>query len=990
MMTPYMWIGGPVLKPPGLMPVTRLLLSQMTAAKTDLEGINRKAGGGSWNSLLAHAIDAACCAGELWDRYLARNMITLLAEAFGAGDPDLARRIVMLLAGAHDLGKASDVHQHLFGTGAGNRRDLAKERQIWEPWARANGLPLAADLAAARRAHHAHITAAALPRLLGCPGHNCGGNGACNEALHAVALLLGGHHGHIPNDAEMNLAVAADSAAWTPVHAELLAHLAEHLDVDLTALPGLLRLERPSVLPLFAGLVVHADWLASDEYSFPYRCLEQPVEQWWSDARHQAQAAVTRLRLDRWEPIGTAWEQLFPDTPTPRPFQRVALDAVPPAGPALVVVESDTGSGKTRLALAIAHHLARTNGYHGLYLALPNRAATAQATSEIAAFIAHTTGRASNLAVACSAAEATPAVHALLDAAERLTAPTDIDPASDTESCGKAVLDPWFLRRCLGLVSPFGAGTVDQITLAPQGSRHWFLRLYALAGKTVIIDEAHAYELFQEQLLGTAISWLADAGASVVLLSATLPEATRTALIQAWCEGRRTAAGVPQCTGPITVVDGQGEVHRVHPPKPPTPLHTTMVLQQDPGPTQLARHLLASAKDGGVVAVIRNRTVPAIVLHAKLVKHAKEFGWSPDEIVLLHGKLLGRDRHPVEGRLSKQAGPNGEDRTQPNPRRPKRLITVGTQVLEQSLDLDYDHIITDLAPIDLLIQRRGREHRHAVNNPHRMPQWQLPRLTVLWRPDEHGLPLVEPADPPKAGNADGLVYAPYILAATWHLLIDLTSRPRCEDCRRFADKADGSVVCLTTPADSAKLLDRVYGQPHPASGALPQLLQRTQEAWAAELANEAHEASSRALPPFWHRRGARVPISAASLAHSGDGVRARSRLGSESTTIVLAYQHGKTLTWDPQGEIPVSTTRLDPVRDKELYREEQRQLQLNTISVPEYWFGPRALPRPETWPTRPEKLLKHQHVAVLDPATGRCVAGPANHLRYDTITGLHR
>src|SRR5262249_44317321 len=83
----------------------------------------------------------------------------------------------------------------------------------------------------------------------------------------------------------------------------------------------------------------------------------------------------------------------------------------------------------------------------------------------------------------------------------------------------QVVLNPWYLRSCLGLVSTFGVGTVDQVVLTPQRNRYWMLRLLGLAGKTVVIDEAHAYQLFQQGMLGAAVEWLADAGASVVVLS---------------------------------------------------------------------------------------------------------------------------------------------------------------------------------------------------------------------------------------------------------------------------------------------------------------------------------------------------------------------------------------------------------------------------------------------------------------------------------------
>ncbi|MFI9311031.1 hypothetical protein [Streptomyces triculaminicus] len=80
-----------------------------------------------------------------------------------------------------------------------------------------------------------------------------------------------------------------------------------------------------------------------------------------------------------------------------------------------------------------------------------------------------------------------------------------------------------------GLCSPFGIGAVDQVVLASQRSRHWCLRLFRLANKAVVIDEAHGYQLFQQRPLQDVIAWLADASTSVV----PLPHTIRTALIDA-------------------------------------------------------------------------------------------------------------------------------------------------------------------------------------------------------------------------------------------------------------------------------------------------------------------------------------------------------------------------------------------------------------------------------------------------------------------------
>jgi len=977
----------------------------MPWGKTDRRRISRTAGGPSWNPLFAHMLDVAACVAELWDRYLSVSVRERLTEAFGAGDEALARRVVMFLAALHDLGKASSCHLRQFGSSAGEDGDLRRAKGAWEQQARAAGLPLAPVLDAAPYARHEHITAAHLPRLLGCDCHECLGDGRRHDGLHAVAALLGGHHGHIPNADTIGRALkAARPATWEPVHRALVDNLARLMTLETKRLSDVIRPERPSVLPVFAGLVVLADWVASDEEHFAYRNLAQPVEQWWYHSQREAAKALTALRLESWRPAPTGWSTMFPDTPGPRPFQEAGMAAMPNDGPALVIVETDTGSGKTRLALWCAHHLARTCGYHGLYMAMPTRAATNQTAAEISAFLCASLdpSRTANLAVVHQYAEATDIVHKLVDNALKHKPRTDgpdrladldtiADSAQDTENPSqteRTVLDPWYLRRCLGLVSPFGIGTIDQVALASQPSRHWFLRLFGLANKTVIIDEAHAYELFQQRLLSATISWLADVGASVVILSATLPSDARDSLITAWCDGHRVTRSTDDGTGPVTIVDRHGTVRHTGPGQPPAPLTATIDLLPGPGHDELARRLLTEGAPGGITVVVRNRPETAHRLHAALLAQAAKHGWHPDEILLIHGGLLPRDRTPIEDRITDLLGLDPDHRHR-NPNRPERLIVVGTQILEQSLDIDSDRLYSDLAPIDLLIQRKGRLHRHSVNDPDRPRHFRKARMTILWSRRPDGLPDVDPPDPRlgKDGNPDGAVYAPYTLAATWRLLRDHTD--------------SNGEIRISTPHDSRDLIEAVY---HATPDLTDPLIARTWETWQAELADQGSNADARAFRPFDEESG--IPVEAEQLA-SGDahgdadgrrkgatGIAALSRLGEPTTSVIVLYrQPDGTHTYDAAGHHPVdlcdhSDQQTDEARAA--HRAQQRDLLLNTIGIPDRWFHGKNPLRPiETWSPLPNKAVRKRIVLVLDPA-GHCIRGPIGQLTYNQQTGLIR
>lgn len=969
--------------------------------KTDLRGFSRKRGGPAWNPLLAHSFDTAAVALLLFDDYLAQPTKKLLVETFGAGDPDTARKVVALLVALHDIpGKACSEFQRSF-----YRDGLRAAAKQWERQARAAGLPLAPDLQRCAPVRHADVTARLLPSLLGCCcRRRCGGTDADSPALHAVADLLGGHHGHIPAAGYLvRHGYISDGQRWRRIHQQLVEAVAHRLDISpLAVKESIATPTRPAVLPIFAGLVVLADWIASNERFFTYRDPNTSLDQWWKNSQTEAAQAAAELLLQRWPTQQTTWSNLFGENHQPRPAQRSVMNLLPAAGPAMVIVEADTGSGKTEAAWWAAHHLTLTNQYHGMYMALPSRAATEQSAERSVRFVSASLGgdgQRANLAIVHGTAAASAVAEELLQAA---TKAVPQGPASNVDTinlnddgCPGAVLDDWFLASKRGLISPFGIGTVDQIVLAVQRSRFWFLRLFGLSQKVVIIDEAHAYELYQQSLLSTAITWLADAGASIVILSATLPRAAKWTLAEAWCHGRGVSLSQEEAmTHTVTVIDGAGRARGATPDTVPrsdvlqlcTPSKLAPGPRSHPFERRWAKAVLEEARDGGIVAIVRNRVDSAVELYNHVYEIAPEVGWDTEtEIVLLHGRLLERDRNRIQQRLLHLLGPHPDPRAraqEPNPNRPPRLLVIATQVIEQSLDLDFDLMITDLAPIDLLIQRRGRVRRHSVNASLRPAHLaHIAPVRVLWLPAANNTPLVTSPD-----NLDGAVYAPYMLAATWQLLSDNSS----EDHR----------VVITTPTDTSRLIESAYGDRlQGSSPAADALLQLTWQEMQAELQEEENQARDRAVAAYspGHTTSADVGHLASGWLNAEEGEEghpahlvARSRLGADSYDIICLFQQPDgSLTWDQLGMLPADLTPYDREKHAAQYREQLRQLLLNTIRIPQRWFQSGRWPTPDKWKPFAVGALRRRPTLLFD-SDGQCIHGLPGHVTLTQRTGLQK
>lgn len=743
---------------------------------------------GSAHPLLCHMIETTAVASVIFDHVLAPPTRAVIGEGWQL-DPQQSRAWALFLAGIHDLGKASPVFQTQWDGAIKALRDAG----FSTPPARL-------------RIPHGTISALKLQHLLESTMD------VQRKMASALAALVGGHHGVFPTAADYvnDSPMTTGTGLWHEARASLFDVLRNLTGV---AVPPLRR-----SLPAFAlvgGLITVSDWIASSERHFPYGLpatfTESDIPDWFDRSRRLAHDALRSLgwlsNISFPEPLDLT--RLF-GIPAPRPLQVRSIelaDSLP--HPALLIVEAPMGEGKTEAALYLAERLRQRYGLRGAFVGLPTQATSNQMFTRVAAALSSEGAEGIAHLHLLHGHAALSAEFELIRLNEWLFSPSSI--AGDSPSAAVAAAE-WFTHRKRGLLAAFGVGTVDQALMAALISKHVFVRLLGLSGKVVIIDEVHAYDTYMSELLGRLLSWLRSIGATVVLLSATLPASRRSALVREFSPAAELPPG-PAAYPVITEVTASGARTVSFPPASPSrEVHLLSVPVQ---PEDIAAWLEARLTCGGCAAVVCNTVGRAQSIYqacvARLPGPASDGG---PEVDLLHSRFPFHIREERENRAIARFGkPDSAIR-------PHRAILVATQVIEQSLDIDFDVMLSELAPIDLLFQRTGRLHRH--NRPNR-PTGSAPELALIETPvDDAGLPEIP--------RAHKFVYDEWVLLRTWLSLLGRKS--------------------FTMPADIPVLLESVYGEtgPQVPSPALQELLAKARRALEESHSEQRRQAALRYLP----------------------------------------------------------------------------------------------------------------------------------------------
>ena len=460
-----------------------------------------------------------------------------------------------------------------------------------------------------------------------------------------------------------------------------------------------------------AGLAVLADWVGSSQDWFPYREPKQDLRDYWSSARRCALTAIAKagiLPAESNSHIG--YDALIradgaTSHPRPRPMQQWAGNVELPDGPALFLIEDETGSGKTEAALMLAHRLMTDGRADGLYVALPTMA-TANAMFERLGEV-HRRLFADRAQPSIALAHAARGMHegfrdAVLRGGRREASYSrGLDGEKESETTASAACATWIADdRRRSFLADVGAGTVDQALLSILPTRHQSLRLLGLMRRVLVLDEVHAYDAYMQREIERLIEFQAGLGGSVVLLSATLPESIRLKLVAAFNKGSGTKvpASAASSDYPLaTVCAANGDVSTAIAAIPDRArrIPVRFLRSVDEACEQVAE----AARSGDSVLYLRNTVDDALDAYRELTTRDLD-------TQLFHARFALTDRLEIERQVLARFGKSST----PEQRRGK--VLVATQVVEQSLDLDFDAMVTDLAPMDLVIQRAGRLWRH--------------------------------------------------------------------------------------------------------------------------------------------------------------------------------------------------------------------------------------------------------------------------------------
>lgn len=715
-----------------------------------------------WLPLKQHLIDVTEVMKLLWEHWLSDSQRQEIISSLSQPSEKIAKNLAGFLATTHDIGKATPVFQ----SKPSYYQSPDLDGELLEKLERDGfvGITQYYDrLMNPEKTPHAIAGQVLLENY-----------GVSLD----LSSIVGAHHG-APADYDREISSQLSSYAnnyfqeqdknhgvhrkWADLQKSILDWALEINDFD--SVEDLPQVTQPGQV-LLSGMLIMADWIASNEKYFPLIPIDTDIV---SDVDKRKQVGWTkwyqtspRIEEEHTDII-SAYKERFGFEP--RDLQAKLSQVIQETTrPGIFIVEAPMGVGKTEAALMGVEHLSTKTKASGMFFGLPTQATSDGIFGRISKWLKDLDDEKKSLQLVHGKA-------ALNDSYTSLPRNDIYDEADES-----VVVNEWFTGRKTAILDDFVVGTVDQFLMTALKQKHLTLRHLGFSKKVIVIDEVHAYDAYMNQYLYKALRWIGAYNVPVIILSATLPAITRIKLIENYMRGSgkrwqdvekpedwETTQAYPL----VTYTDGNAV-------KQFSDINTTdhsdvSVLQL--AEEDLIRTLDEQLKDGGIAGIIVNT-----VRRAQEIRTLCSERFGEDFVELLHSSFIATDRIEKERRLLETIGKEAK--------RPCKKIIVGTQVIEQSLDIDFDLLISDLAPMDLLIQRIGRLHRHSP----------VKRPVALSKPKVYVMGISDTFD---FESGSSVVYGDYLLIRTQLFLPETIHLP--EDISPLVQAVYGEDDSLVEP-----------------------------------------------------------------------------------------------------------------------------------------------------------------------------------------------